>query len=192
MLDDMLHTDSPVLHRPYNQMAVTISPFSADDSVEELTELLHRAYHPHAVQGMQFRACHQSAEVTRQRISSGECYVAKECGVLIATILYCRALPHSSCEWYQQPGVSSFGQFAVAPERRGRGLGRLLLEWVEAKAKDEGARELAVDFAEGATDLIEYFNRRGYRHVGKVQWEDMTCPSVVLSRNLQAGHWLVL
>ena len=46
------------------------------DSVDRLTDLLRKAYAEHAAAGRRFFASYQSADDTRRRVRSGECWVA--------------------------------------------------------------------------------------------------------------------
>jgi GNAT superfamily N-acetyltransferase len=166
------------------------------DSFEELTELLHRAYAPLAERGLRYLATHQDADTTRQRAAKGTCFVAVASdGTLIGTIVVyppTAELDHgnlsgaSGPEWYQRPGVASFGQYGVEPAWKGRGIGRALHIAAESHARSLGAIELACDTAEPATDLVEMYARWGYRQVATTQWEVTNYRSVVLSKTLVA------
>ncbi len=46
-----------------------------DDSLEALTDLIHRAYRQLAGMGFRYWGTHQSVEDTKKRISKGRCYV---------------------------------------------------------------------------------------------------------------------
>jgi hypothetical protein len=63
-----------------------------------------------------------------------------------------------------------------------------VLDFAETRASALGARESALDTAESATHLIEFYTARGYRHVGDVQWENTNYRSVVLSKVLNASE----
>ena len=60
-----------------------------------------------------------------------------------------------------------------------------LLDFVEARARESGARELALDTAVGAKHLIDMYLRKGYRLVDKVDWPETNYLSVVMSKNLE-------
>jgi GNAT superfamily N-acetyltransferase len=164
---------------------VDIRLLSGQDSVEALTELLHRAYAELGAMGFRYKAVDQSVEMTRSRISRGECYVAVHGDVVVGTALL---LPPNFrapyCEWYDRSGVAVLGQFAVEPTFQRRGCGSRLIRHVEARAFELGAEELSVDTSEGATHLIELYQRRGYRQVGFAQWEHTNFRSVLLSKRL--------
>ncbi len=107
-------------------------------------------------------------------------------GRLVGTIAFRDAAGTGGSPWLDRPEVASFGQFAVEPPLQGRGLGASLLDLVEARARETGARELALDTSEKATRLIAYYAKRGYRFIEHVQWDPavVNYRSVVLSKTL--------
>ena len=163
---------------------VTVRLLSADDSLAELTGLLHRAYASLAAMGLNYTAVDQDQAVTRRRTERGTCFVAVSGGTIVGTVTVYHPGRLTVCEWYRRPGTAVFGQFAVQPKRQGQGIGVLLLERAEQCAYDLGASELACDTAERALRLIEWYSRRGFRAVDRVQWEGKTYESVVLSKTL--------
>ena len=159
--------------------------FSEDDSIEELTGLIRNAYRQLADLGFRYWATHQSAEDTRERISKGECFVVKtDAHRLIATITLNYPKNTTGCSWYDTSDVASFGQFAVAPGHQKNGIGSLLLQKVENRAKELGVKELSCDTAIGATHLIEMYRKKGFRKVGTADWEMTNYISVILSKSL--------
>ena len=166
--------------------AILIRPWRSTDSVDELTELLHRAYAGLAAMGLRYWATHQSAEVTLKRIQQGTCLVAEESGVIRGTIVLRNAAQTTGCPWYDRPDVASFGQFGVDPDLQKNGLGRRLLDQVEVLAAASGARELALDTAEPATHLVGWYTRLGYRFIEHAQWQHTNYRSVILSKTLAA------
>ena len=155
------------------------------DSLETLTALLHRAYAELAALGFRYKAVNQGVDVTRARISNGECYVAVSGLEIVATALL---LPPSwrpaHCEFYARPEVAVLSQFAVEPRLQRHGLGSRLISRLEERAAELGAEELSIDTAEGATHLVALYERRGYRRVGTEQWEHANYRSVLLSKPL--------
>jgi GNAT superfamily N-acetyltransferase len=63
-------------------------------------------------------------------------------------------------------------------------VGSRLLRHAEERARELGAREIALDTAEGAAHLVRYYEARGYAPAGHVRFEGKTCRSVVLSKRL--------
>ena len=130
----------------------------AGDDIDSITELLHQAYAPLAVRGMQFFASH------------------------LVTLKHSDATRGSA--FYEQPDVASFGQFAVRPSHQGRGIGTVLLRLVEQRAFELGVRHLALDTAEHATELIALYERKGFGFIEYVRWPDVNYRSVVLAKAL--------
>lgn len=155
------------------------------DSMEELTDLLHRAYAPLAEIGLHFVATHQPVEVTVERCAKGKTFVATLDNRLIGTLTYTSRLSSGGgCQWYERKDVGVFGQFGVLPEFKGTGIGSDLLALAEQEARNEGASELACDTAIPAVHLIHYYTLRGFREVERVQWKEVNYPSVILSKAL--------
>lgn len=177
----LLKDGSPLLVRPVQD----------GDSMEELTLLLHRAYKRLADDGFRFFATHQSVQDTADRIRDARCWIGIHDNRPVATLsLYDSDHGSGTCAWYAKEGVWHFGQFAVDPALQGQGVGALLLSAAERAARSYGARELALDTAEGARHLIDFYGRRGYRFVQYVQWSVTNYRSVVLSREL-AGNGIM-
>lgn len=166
-------------------MRFPIRPLAEHDSISELTALLHASYASLSGLGFNYTAVDQSEDETRMRIARSECYVAEDDGQIVGTILFSSAARSKGCEWFNRPEVSSLHQFAVLPQHQGRGIGGKLLAFVEDKARASGAREIALDTADGAADLIDWYRRRGYREVGHVQWDGKTYRSLVMSKTLR-------
>ena len=157
----------------------------ADDSFEELTEILHLAYAPLAERQLHFYATHQGPDVTQKRALQGECWVGEVNGRLACTITLVPPERTEGCGWYERADVAKFTQFGVHPEFKGQGVGSNLLDLVERRAREMGATELALDTAETADDLIATYERRGYRPVDRVDRRPtVNYRSVVLSKRL--------
>ena len=166
-----------------NNIEYEIRLWSDKDSISELTELLHRSYKRLADMGLHFMASHQEDDVTKSRIERGKSFVIEHSGKLIACVsLYKSA--KSKCEWYNNEGVSYFGQFAVEPGLQRLGIGSEIMKFLETYAKENGVRELSLDTAEGALHLIEYYKKRGYRFVGYHKWEEVNYRSMVMAKTL--------
>lgn len=154
------------------------------DSLTDLTTLLHSAYRRLAHMGLRYMATHQSEAVTRERVESGTCLVAIADGRIIGTILFKHPEQTVGCPWYDRPEVASLGQFAVDPKIQAQGIGLRLMREVERLATTSGAQELALDTAEPATHLVEWYTRLGYRFIEHAQWSHTNYRSVILSKPL--------
>lgn len=162
----------------------SIRPLRQEDSLADLTDLLHRAYRRLLDMGLQYLATRQPEEVTRRRIGKGKCFVAVSGTRIIGTVTYCFPPSWPQVPWFNQPGVASVGQFAVEPSLQRNGIGSALLTHVERLARDEGVKELSLNTAQPAEHLIAYYTKRGYRHVDDT---DETLPhyrSVILSKRV--------
>lgn len=146
--------------------------------------LLHRAYAELAAMGLNFVATQQDDDTTLGRIKDAECFLADLNGRIVGTVLF---RPPGTCrgsEWYDRPDVAVFGQFGVEPAEQGRGVGAALLDHVEKRARECNARELALDTAESAQHLLDFYGKRGFRIVGNVKWEPVNYRSVIMSKTL--------
>lgn len=164
--------------------AILIRDLRATDSIPEITALLHSAYASLARMGFRYSATHQDDATTLRRLQRGFPLVAEFDGAIVATVTLNLPPTRSHCSWYLQPGVYSFGQFAVRPDLQRRGIGFRLVQHIEERARKCGARELALDTAEGAAHLRQWYERLGFRFVDHVSWPDTNYRSVVLSKQL--------
>jgi hypothetical protein len=57
----------------------------------------------------------------------------------------------------------------------------------EQWTREAGYSELALDTAEQATHLTEFYHRRGYRWISTIQWPGKTYRSVILSKPVSPG-----
>ncbi len=113
---------------------VIIRPWSEGDSIEELTEFLHRAYKVLADMQLRFHATFQDVEVTRERIAGASCFIAEHQGKIIGTITYYGPSHTKGTPFLDLPGTAHMGQLGVEPEMRGRKIGTQL---------DSACRELS-------------------------------------------------
>ncbi|MEA2991165.1 MAG: hypothetical protein QOD40_85 [Alphaproteobacteria bacterium] len=166
--------------------ATTIRSISPSDSIEELAALLHRSYATLGKMGLNYTAVDQTLEVTLSRMKGGVCLVATDAnGRIIGTAMF---YPHGrsgDTPWFDRPEVAKCGQLAVDPPFQERGIGARLMDAVEDAARAAGASEIALDTAESATHLIDWYGRRGYRFIEYAQWEGKCYRSVILSKPLQ-------
>lgn len=172
---------------------VRVRPLEAEDSLAHLTTLLHRAYKQHADRGIKALAAFQPEEVTRKRITGGECYVATYLGKVVGTILFKDAASTASggvagatrVPWFERGDIATFSQFAVEPDLQGRGIGIVLMNKAEERARQTGASEIALSTPEPADWLVKMYERHGYRVVDRVQWKETNYLSAIMSKPIQ-------
>lgn len=158
------------------------------DSVEELTSLLNRSYKTLADMGFRYVASYQDANKTLERMKNAVCFVGKLEEKIIATISYYSPEHTSYPGWPEGVKVAHFGQFAVEPAYQKLGIGSRLLDHVEHYAFINNAAELALDTAENASHLVNYYTRKGYCFRTYVQWKETNYRSVILSKKLSIPH----
>lgn len=173
---------------------VRVRPLDAEDSLAHLTSLLHRAYKQHADRGIKALAAFQPEELTRKRIAGGECFVATHLGKVVGTILFKDAASTAAggvagstrVPWFERGDIATFSQFAVEPDLQGRGIGIVLMQTAERRAKDSGAAEIALSTPEPADWLVKMYQRHGYRVIDRVQWKETNYLSAIMSKAISA------
>jgi predicted N-acetyltransferase YhbS len=165
---------------------ISIRRLAADDNVENLTALLHRAYATLGARGWNYTAVDQTVEVTRKRLAEGTCLVAADRdGRIVGTIMYNPArISYGGSPWLCRADVAHLGQFGVEPSLQRSGIGARLMAAVEELARADGAREIALDTAEPALHLIDWYARCGYRFIEHAQWRGKRYRSVIMSKAL--------
>jgi GNAT superfamily N-acetyltransferase len=159
------------------------------DPISEITQLLHRAYKPQVEMGLRPLAGRQGDDVTAERAANSECFLAVIPGAegadrIGGVILFEEQEKVDFPSFFLQPHVAHFAQFGVDPDLQGLGIGRLLLERVEQRAREKGATELALSMAEPDTGLRQFYDKRGFRFVEFWQWPYTNYRSCILSKRL--------
>lgn len=168
-----------------NNTKYTIRLFDESrDSVEELTDLLHRAYKRLADMGLNFIATFQSVEYTRNYFKKGECYILESDSKLKGTVFYYTTIWDDAPDIFKQADSVLIGKFAVEPELQKLGLGSMLMDFVESLALQRKKKRVVLDTSEKALHLIDYYSKRGYEYKHHWQWPDVNYKSVVLSKEL--------
>jgi GNAT superfamily N-acetyltransferase len=162
-----------------------IREFTSSDDIEALTHLLHRAYSIHATRGIRFFASHQSPNDTANRISKGRCFILEEKNQLIGTVTIYGFNKKAEVECYRNKGTFHFSQFAVDPDYKGRGYGRILHSKIIEYALSLGGSALAIDTASPATDLVAMYKRWGYEEVGRHRWSATNYESIVMKYEIK-------
>lgn len=167
-----------------------IRPLAARDSLDGITDLLHRAYAPLAAQGMNFTAATQTVDVTRKRAAEGQCFVAELLGKAVGTVTVSgpydlEGAPWAQdVPWFRDRDTAHFHQFAVDPALQRRGVGRRLVAACERWAREQGYTRMALNTAQPAVELRGLYRRLGYAEVGQVQWQGKSYGSVILQKVL--------
>jgi GNAT superfamily N-acetyltransferase len=157
---------------------------SSNDSVEKINAVLRSAYSSLAEAGMKYAASHEDVEATRKNIAKGECFLVIKDSEIIGCVNLRKPGSELGPDWYSQPGVVTFGRFAIDPRFQGQGVGSKLLDHIESRAKALGSKEIAFDTSEKADHLIKMYNKRGYRFIQYHQWDITNYRSVVMSKTI--------
>ena len=157
------------------------------ENIAALTVLIRSAYAPHAASGLRYWATHQSAEDTAKRLASGHGFVAELNGVVVATVTLRQPEPESKVPLLREAATWSFGQFAVAPEHKGRGFGKQIHDFALLYAAKHGCKKMALHTAQPATALIAMYRSWGYELAGTCDWRPHTnFVSVLMSKPVPA------
>ena len=167
---------------------ILIRPYQPGDSIPEITALLHRAYAKPAEQGVRFWASRQDDTVTEKRLKTGTSFLAIKDNAIVGTISVYGPDKYSRSAYYQRDDVWHFGQFGVDPTLQGAGLGKRLYQTVEDHCKENNVRFLALDTCESAADLIEMYQRWGFKQVDRVKWEVVDFHSIIMAKELTAPN----
>lgn len=74
------------------------------------------------------------------------------------------------CVYVERKGDSLYlGMLTVAPELQAGGVGRALLEQAEIYARQQGCRRITMTVIPQRTELIAWYERRGYQKTGETQ-----------------------
>ena len=161
-----------------------IRSLNPTDSIEKINQILRSAYSSLAANGMKYAASHEDVEATRKNIAKGECHLVIRNLEIIGCVTIRRPGAELGPAWYSRPGVITFGRFAIDPIHQGQGIGTNFLDYIENRAKELGAKELALDTSEKAEHLIKMYEKRQYRFIEYHQWDITNYRSVVMSKSL--------
>lgn len=171
---------------------IVVRRLEASDSISEITRLLHRAYAPQVAMGLKPLAGRQDDSVTRDRCEHSEAFVAlrraegaKGRDRIVGIILFNEVEKVTFPSFFLKPEVAHFAQFGVDPDLQGVGIGRMLLERVEQRARETGHVELALSMAEPDRKLYDFYIKRGFRFIEYWQWPYTNYRSCILSRRLE-------
>jgi ribosomal protein S18 acetylase RimI-like enzyme len=83
-----------------------------------------------------------------------------------------------------------FGMLSIAPANQGQGLGRMLIEAVEARAREHECRAIDIHIVNLREELPGYYRKLGYQEQGTLPFSDPArasrpCHFVVMSKDLK-------
>jgi ribosomal protein S18 acetylase RimI-like enzyme len=130
-----------------------------------LTDLVNRAY---AIEVFFVDGPRTTADEIATLIRAGELLVLDHAGGLGAAVLVRGpGEPDGAGLAGSSPGGSSayFGMLSVVPELQGRGLGRQIVQLVEATAEAAGATSMRLRVINLRDELVRWYHSLGYREL---------------------------
>ena len=155
-----------------------------EDSLEQLTGMLHRAFSRLGKMGLGCSCVNQTTDATRERVARGECFVATSGERIVGTITLYAPDTASESRHYRNARIASIRQLAVDPRFQGKGVGSALLRVAENWARHRGYARLALDTPEPAAHLVAYYRRQGFRIEQILQFPDRGYRSVIFAKTL--------
>jgi ribosomal protein S18 acetylase RimI-like enzyme len=123
----------------------------------------------------------ESEPVLRSYLDDGELFEIREDGVPVGAVLL---IPEGESEL-------EIKNIAIAPERRGHGLGRAAVDEVVASARARGVTRLVVGTADTSHDLQRFYRRCGFADAGRRERFFDDYPEPVIERG-RTAHDMVL
>ncbi|MFC1475320.1 GNAT family N-acetyltransferase [Candidatus Zixiibacteriota bacterium] len=167
---------------------VIIRKFSNNDSLDELTDLLHRSYKILADMNLNYVATYQPVETTKKRINDGICFIIEIDKQLIGTATYYPPGIAHACQQFNLKETAWIGQMGILPECQKKGLGTKLFEYIEQMAAENNVKYIGLDTSEKAVHLIDWYKKLGYKFDRYIDWEVTNYRSVILIKKLYYGH----
>ena len=159
-----------------------IRRLAPEDSLHDITDLLHRAFAPLGRMGLSCSCIAQTTATTALRVARGTCFVALQGRRIVGTVTLERPDPAHECAWYRQPRTASVHQLGVEPDEQHHGCGTQLLRVAERWAAAQGCNELALDTPKRARHLVDWYRAHGFTPVDHVRHAGKTYRSVVLGK----------
>jgi GNAT superfamily N-acetyltransferase len=90
--------------------------------------------------------------------------------------------PASACDAFRK--WPQLGLVGVRPDFLGRGIGKRLVTEIEAQARREGSKEIALSVTQRGANLIAMYERLGYVKISEFQWPGAADPSFIMTKRL--------
>jgi GNAT superfamily N-acetyltransferase len=96
----------------------------------------------------------------------------------------------AACVYLERDGAHAyFGMLSIDPARQGQGLGRVMLEGLEARCREAGCREIEIHVVDLRHELPPFYRRFGYVEAGTLPFPDdgtstKPCHFIVMKKHL--------
>jgi GNAT superfamily N-acetyltransferase len=144
---------------------MTVDWAGTAELVDPLTALINEVYAVAELGLWREGAMRTTATEMAELIPAGQIAVATRHGKLVGSIRL-----HDVA-----PGTSEFGMLVAAPDQRGKGVGRVLLDFAERHSRERGLRTMRLEllvprlWTHPTKEFLKaWYGRRGYRRVRTV------------------------
>lgn len=119
---------------------------------------------------------HPSNQYLKDCIRAKRLYIAEACGTLLGCVAadYEAAAEYEDARWMTDVGkeeVMVLHILAVAPEQRGKGVGKFLVEQIINLARKEGAKTVRIDVISNNVSAQQFYKKTGFCYV-QDKWMD--------------------
>lgn len=132
--------------------------------------LLHAAHGWNAAHGFNFTAATVELNEVAKRIAESELYLLFDDAEAVGTVTV-----------FDDGGI---GWLGVSPTAQGKGNGKHLLRFAEARLRELGCTVAKLDTPADHPWLPAFYQRHGYQIVGTTHWEGKRYDSVLLEKPL--------
>ena len=149
-----------------------------EEDAPVLRALLNASYKELGDRGINYTATDKEKAETLREIQTRNVYVVLDVGEMIATISF------RDENRITRKKSAYIGKFGVRPDRKRRGLGKLLMQFIEERARKEGYLWIQLDTAKPAEHLVEWYKRLGYQIVGDTRFTGKTYESWIFEKQI--------
>lgn len=144
--------------------------WASDADAETIVQILHDAFREYDGVLVPPSGVHrETVESVCAKMQTGQWLLARDNGRAVG------------CVWCEpRDGYMYLGRLAVVPERRGRGIGDVLIDAVETRARELGFTRVRLGVRFVLTDMRAAYERRGYVFVETRTHEGFTEPTYVI------------
>lgn len=147
---------------------------ATESDADALAAVYHSAYRENRELGFPAKAETVAASTVREWIREHEVFVAVDDGDVIGGVRLETT----------DPGRAKLSRLGVHDDRKGEGVGRTLVEHVEAVAADAGHDVLWLTTPEGHPYLPDFYRDRGYERTGDYPLEYRDYDEMILEKRL--------
>lgn len=168
---------------------IIVRPLNGNDSIAEITDLLHRAFARGPRHPYDYPAAKQNCDTTAEQVQRGRGCVAVINGSIVGLGIVWPPAEPATRRGCPRRRVAHLRQLAVEPDLQKMGLGTAILDACERTAVEMGASELSGSAPIGSQQLL-FYKRRGYRPVRYTRWSNTDYDSIIFAKRLKKNDRL--